>query len=97
MIEGTVVYEVDGAETIAGPGDSVLAPAGVPHSARDAGKGEVLVRIEMRPPLRWEDFIRQLFALAGESLDDEAATRSLQELFSEFAPEIALAPEAPAE
>ena len=92
IIEGSVAYEVGGAETIAGPGDSVVAPAGVPHSARDLGNGEVLVRIEMRPPLRWEDFVRQLFALAGESLDDEAAARSIQELFGEFAPEIVLAP-----
>ncbi|MDQ3729938.1 MAG: cupin domain-containing protein [Actinomycetota bacterium] len=92
VIEGRVAYTVDGTETIAGPGDSVVAPAGSPHSARNAGNGEVLVRIEMRPPLRWEDFVHQLFALAGENLDDEVAARSLSELFSEFAPEIELAP-----
>ncbi|MEJ7875695.1 MAG: cupin domain-containing protein [Solirubrobacterales bacterium] len=92
VIEGRVAYTVDGSETLAGPGDSVVAPAGSPHSARDAGDGEVLVRIEMRPPLRWEDFVHQLFALAGESLDDEVAARSLTELFQEFAPEIELAP-----
>jgi len=93
VIEGLVAYNVDGAETIAGPGDSVVAPAGSPHSARDAGNGEVLVRIEMRPPLRWEDFVQQLFALAGERLDDEVAARSLAELFREFGPEIELAPD----
>ena len=93
VIQGTVGYTVDGVETIAGPGDSVVAPAGVPHSARDAGNGEVLVRIEMRPPLRWEDFVRQLFALAGEGLEDEVGARSFLELFGEFQPEIELAPE----
>ena len=93
VIEGTVAYTVDGVETIAGPGDSVVAPAGTPHSARDAGNGEVLVRIEMRPPLRWDDFVRQLFALANETLSDEVGARSLVELFSEFQPEIQLAPE----
>ena len=93
VIHGTVAYTVDGVETIAGPGDSVVAPAGVPHSARDAGNGEVLVRIEMRPPLRWEDFVRQLFALANEELEDDVAARSFFELFSEFQPEIELAPE----
>jgi len=92
VIEGMIAYETDGVETIAVPGDSVVAPAGMPHSARDAGGGQVLVRIEMRPPLRWENFVRQLFALAGESLDDEAAARSITELFSAFAPEIELAP-----
>ena len=93
VIHGTVAYTVGGVETIAGPGDSVVAPAGVPHEARDAGNSEVLVRIEMRPPLRWEDFVRQLFALAGENLDDEVAARSFIELFGEFQPEIELAPE----
>ncbi len=92
VIEGTVAYTVGGVETIAGPGDSVIAPAGTPHSARDAGNSEVIVRIEMRPALRWEEFVRQLFALAGESFDDEEGARSLVELFGEFAPEIKLAP-----
>ena len=91
VIQGTVAYTVDGVETIAGPGDSVIAPAGTPHSARDAGNGEVIVRIEMRPPLRWEDFVRQLFALANENLEDDVAARSILELFGEFQPEIELA------
>jgi quercetin dioxygenase-like cupin family protein len=91
VIHGTVAYTVDGDETMAGPGDTVIAPAGVPHSARDAGCGEILVRIEMRPPLRWEDFVRQLFALANERLEDDVAARSILELFGEFQPEIELA------
>ena len=95
VIEGRVAYSVDGVETIAGPGDEVIAPAGVPHSARDAGNGEVVVRIVMRPALRWEDFVRQLFAIAGEELEDDVAARSLLELFGEFQPEIELAPEDP--
>ena len=45
----------------------------------------------MRPPLRWEDFVRQLFALANERLDDDVAARSILELFGEFQPEIELA------
>ena len=93
VIEGKVAYTVDGTETIAEAGDSVVAPAGSPHSARNAGDGEVLVRIEMRPPLRSEDFVHQLFALAGESLDHDVAARSLSELFREFRPEIELAPD----
>ncbi len=93
VIEGTVAYTVDGIETIVGPGDSVTAPPGIPHSARDAGNGEVIVRIEMRPPLRWEDFVRQLFALAGEDLEDDVAARSVFELLGEFQPEIELAPD----
>jgi len=46
----------------------------------------------MRPALRWEEFVRQLFALAGEDFRDTAAERSVTELLTEFAPEIALYP-----
>ena len=93
VIEGRVAYNVDGVETIAEPGDEVIAPAGAPHSARDAGHGEVVVRIVMRPACRWEEFVRQLFALANERLEGDIAARSIFELFGEFQPEIVLAPE----
>jgi len=93
VIQGTVAYTVGGEEIIAGAGDSVIAPPGTPHSARDVGNVEVIVRVVMRPACRWEEFVRQLFALAGEPLDDDIAARSILELFSEFAPEIELAPE----
>jgi len=93
VIQGTVAYTVGDAEIVVGPGDKVAAPAGTPHSSRDVGDSEVIVRIEMRPPLRWEEFVRQLFALAGESFDHDVAARSLSELFGEFAPEIELAPD----
>lgn len=93
VIEGKVAYSIGGVETIAGPGDSVTAPPGAPHSSRDAGDGEVLVRIEMRPALRWEEFVRQLFALAAETFDDEGAQRAFEELFTEFSPETRLAPD----
>lgn len=93
VIEGKVEYTVDGVATTAEPGDTVVAPAGSPHSARDVGDGEVLVRIEMRPPLRWEDFVRQLFALANENLEDDVGARSFFELFGEFGPEIELVPD----
>jgi hypothetical protein len=48
------------------------------------------MRIEMRPPLRWEEFVRQLFALASEGLEGDQAQRSVEELLTEFAAEIEL-------
>lgn len=93
VIEGSIGYRVDGKERIVGPGESVVAPPGTEHSSWNAGNAPALVRIEMRPALRWEEFIRQLFALAGEGFEDEAGQRSFNELFSEFAPEIQLAAE----
>lgn len=91
VLEGHVRYVVDGEEVTAGPGDTVVAPPGVPHSA--SSDGEVLVRIEMRPALRWEEFVRQLFAIAGEDLEDSDAERSFNELFGEFTQEISLNPD----
>ena len=93
VIEGAVAYTVDGEETVAGPGETVIAPPGTTHTARNAGDTEVLVRIEMRPACRWEDFVRQLFALASEQLSDEVGASAFQELFEEFAPEIELVPD----
>ena len=43
------------------------------------------MQIEMRPALRWEEFVRQLFALASESLEGDTAQRSVTELLTEFA------------
>lgn len=93
VIQGKVAYTVGDEEILAGPGDSVIAPAGTPHWARAMSNEDVIVRVVMRPACRWEEFVRQLFALAGEDLDGDIAARSIQELLTEFAPEIELAPE----
>lgn len=92
VLEGKVAFRIGDSETLAGPGDTVTAPAGVLHSSRNAGSGEALMRIEVRPALRWEEFIRQLFALASEGLEGDAAQRSVTELLGEFTPEIEVAP-----
>ena len=47
-------------------------------------EGEVGFRIAGR----WEEFIRQLFALASEGLEGEDAQRSITELLTEFKTEI---------
>lgn len=95
VLEGTVGFRIDGTETIAGAGETVTASAGTLHTNWNAGDRPVLMRIEMRPALRWEEFIRQLFALAGEGLEGEPARRSVAEILGEFAPEIELPPRPP--
>jgi mannose-6-phosphate isomerase-like protein (cupin superfamily) len=88
VLEGKVAYLIGGEETVAGPGDQVTAPAGVMHSNRNVGGAPALIRIEMRPALRWEEFIRQLFALASEGFEGTEAQRSITELVTEFSAEI---------
>jgi quercetin dioxygenase-like cupin family protein len=90
ILEGEVGFEIAGRREIAQPGDSLVAAPGESHTNWNAGGGAALMRIEMRPPLRWEDFVRQLFALASEGLEGQTAQRSVEELLTEFAAEIVL-------
>jgi mannose-6-phosphate isomerase-like protein (cupin superfamily) len=90
VLEGEVGFRIGGHELTAGPGDTAIAKPGVPHENWNRGSGPAVMRIEMRPALRWEEFIRQLFALASESLEGDAAERSVTELLTEFATEIEL-------
>ncbi len=88
VLEGEVGFRISGHATLAGPGDTVTAAPGELHENWNAGPGPVLMRVEMRPPQRWEEFMRQLFALASEGLEGEDAQRSITELFTEFTNEI---------
>ena len=90
VLEGRVGFRIAGEETVAGPGESVIAPRGSLHANWDAGDEPALMRIELRPALRWEEFVRQLFALAGEDLEGSVAERSITELLTEFEAEIVL-------
>jgi quercetin dioxygenase-like cupin family protein len=65
VIEGRAAFRIDGAEHDALPGDVVVAAPGVPHEAWNPGPDEARVRIELRPALRWPEFVERLFA--GES------------------------------
>ncbi len=62
-------------------GEVVAAP-GRPHLAWNPTDGSVRLRIEMRPALRWAEFVRRLFAGAEDPIA----------LLREFEAEIVLAP-----
>ena len=90
VLEGEVGFRIGTDELTAGPGDTVIAEPGVLHTNWNQGGVPAVMRIEMRPALRWEEFVRQLFALASESLEGQQAERSVAELMTEFAAEIEL-------
>jgi hypothetical protein len=48
------------------PGDTILAPAGVPHNWWNASDREVVVRVEVRPAARFEACILNAFGLAQD-------------------------------
>lgn len=79
VVAGRAAFRIGGEQREAGPGEVVVAPAGTPHSAWNPTGGEVRLRIEMRPALRWAEFVERLFA--GEPPGS---------LLREFAHEIAL-------
>ena len=84
VLEGTGAFRIgDEPERRAGAGETVIAPPGTPHEAWNAGEGPARVRIEMRPALRWREFVERLFAAGGAP--DPALLR-------EFAREVAPPP-----
>lgn len=93
VISGTARLRIGGVQRSAGPGEVVIAQPGVAHLAWNPGEQPVQVRIQMRPALRWEDFIVRLFGLAqsahaaGLSASESSA---LVQLMSEFRAEIEL-------
>ena len=77
VIEGKAAFLVAGRRIDAVAGESVLVPPGVEHLVWNPTDEHVRLRIEMRPPLRWAEFTRRLFA--GEPV---------QSLLNEFSAEI---------
>jgi hypothetical protein len=61
VIEGRAAWRVDGVEIEGGPGAVVVAPRGRRHLAWNPTDQPVRLRIEMRPALRWAEFVRRLF------------------------------------
>jgi quercetin dioxygenase-like cupin family protein len=95
VIDGAARFRLDGVEISARPGDVVVAPPGTPHSAANAARGETHVRIQMRPALRWEEFVVRLFRAARDGETDERGVpnpRLLAELLQQFHRELAPPP-----
>lgn len=77
VVEGEAAVEVDGVVHRLAAGQSVSAPAGLPHVAWNPTDGPVRVHVSMRPPGRWRRFTERLFA--GEDV---------MALVAEFADEV---------
>lgn len=86
VIAGSVEFTIGEEDVFAGPGDKVVAPPGVPHSARNVG-GPAHIRVQMRPALRWAEFVTQYFALENSPHETEA---EFAELLVEYSAEIAV-------
>jgi mannose-6-phosphate isomerase-like protein (cupin superfamily) len=62
VVSGTAAFRIgEDPERTAGPGETVVVPPGTRHLAWNPTDGEVRLRIEMRPALRWSQFVERLF------------------------------------
>ncbi|HEY7891638.1 MAG TPA: cupin domain-containing protein [Solirubrobacteraceae bacterium] len=94
IISGVACFRIGEAQVTAGAGEVVVAPPGTPHVAWNPGEDPVRLRIQMRPALRWEEFIERLFALAPEAHLHPAETAfqaTLEDLLAEFPREVVIA------
>jgi quercetin dioxygenase-like cupin family protein len=64
VLEGTVMFRIDGQEVAAEPGDTILVAAGRKHQFWNAGDEEVRFACEVRPALQFEQLIETMFSLA---------------------------------
>jgi quercetin dioxygenase-like cupin family protein len=64
VIDGTVMFRIDGQELPAEPGDTILVARGRKHQFWNAGDEEVRFACEVRPALDFERLIETMFSLA---------------------------------
>jgi mannose-6-phosphate isomerase-like protein (cupin superfamily) len=63
---GTVAFKLDGEEIVAGPGETVVVPAGSSHKFWNAGETAAVFVTEVRPALQFERLLETMFALAND-------------------------------
>jgi mannose-6-phosphate isomerase-like protein (cupin superfamily) len=72
ILAGQARFTINGAELVAGAGETVVVPAGVPHSEGNPGPGEIEGVVELRPALRTKEWHE---ALAGLVADGKTTPR----------------------
>ena len=66
VVEGTMRFRLGRKRVIAGPGEVVVVPAGQKHDFANAGDGEALVHVEVRPALEMERMFEVAVGLAEQ-------------------------------
>jgi quercetin dioxygenase-like cupin family protein len=96
VVAASVRFEIGGVAQTVEAGETVVAPAGAPHTGRNVGERPAQLRIQMRPALRWQEFVERLFALTASSdsnLQGRPGPDSLATLMQEFSREITPSPD----
>jgi quercetin dioxygenase-like cupin family protein len=66
VVKGTMRFRLRREGFVAGPGTVVVVRPGIRHDFANAGDGEALVRVEIRPALKMEQLFETAVALAEE-------------------------------
>jgi quercetin dioxygenase-like cupin family protein len=66
IVAGEALFTVAGKETTAGPGETVVVPAGVRHSEGNLGSVEIEGVVELRPALRTKEFHEAVAGLVAD-------------------------------
>jgi mannose-6-phosphate isomerase-like protein (cupin superfamily) len=72
ILAGQAHFTLNGAELVAGAGETVVVPAGVPHSEGNPGPAEIDGVVELRPALHTKEWHE---ALAGLVADGKTTQR----------------------
>jgi quercetin dioxygenase-like cupin family protein len=72
VLSGKLGLRVEGVERVHGAGEVIVAPAGAPHAAWNAGDDEVYVLVDFKPALRTETAFETLAGLARDGKTNRA-------------------------
>ena len=83
VLVGEARFTLDGQESVARAGETVIVPAGVRHSEGNPGPGEIMAVVELRPAQRTKEFHE---AVAGLVADGRTTRRARRKIRSSSAP-----------
>jgi quercetin dioxygenase-like cupin family protein len=66
VLSGTMRFKLGRKTIVAGPGETVLVPAGASHRFDNGGDDEAVVRVQVRPAMKMEQLFETVVGLAEE-------------------------------
>ena len=66
ILAGEAHFTLNGEQRVAGPGETIIVPAGVPHSEGNPGPAEIEGIVELRPALQTKEWHEALAGLVAE-------------------------------
>jgi mannose-6-phosphate isomerase-like protein (cupin superfamily) len=66
VVAGTMRFRMGRKRVVAGPGEVVVVPPGMPHDFASAGDEDALVRVDVRPALKMEQLFETAVSLAEQ-------------------------------